>query len=191
MRLFFLRHGVAANREEWSGAESERPLTSAGREEMERVAQGLVALGLGAEVVITSAFSRADETARIAAAALGVPVAVAGELAPGATLAGLLHVLQAHDDAGRVLLVGHEPDFSQMIGGLIATPRPASLDVKKGGCARVDLPRRAVRRASAANDLCGAGTLAWLLTPRQIVLIGGQAPLRSGAREGADDDHSL
>ncbi len=127
----FLRHGEAVNREEWTGAESERPLTPSGRDEMEQVAGGLTALELGAEVVVTSTFTRADATARIAAEALQAPATASDELTPGATLAGLLRILQAHDDASRIMLVGHEPDFSQMIGELIAAPNPASLDLKK------------------------------------------------------------
>ncbi len=190
MRLFFLRHGSAVNREEWTGAESERPLTPSGRDEMEQVAGGLTALELGVEVVVTSTFTRADETARIASEALQAPVIASDELTPGATLAGLLRILQAHDDASRIMLVGHEPDFSQMIGELIAAPTPASLDLKKAGCARVDLSRRAVRRAIGANDLFGAGTLQWLLTPHQLALVGSHEAPKANASEDKGENQS-
>lgn len=176
MRLFFLRHGEAVERTTWTGTEQDRPLTPAGRDEMEQVAAGLVALNLEIGAIISSGFARADATGQIAGHALGVSVESSDELSPGATLAGLLRILQAHAEASRILLVGHEPDFSHMIGELIAAPHPASLVLKKAGCARVDLPQRIARRAVAANDLFGAGTLAWLLTPRQLVLIGGHAP---------------
>jgi phosphohistidine phosphatase len=140
------------------------------------VADGLAALDLKVALALTSPVARALETARIAADALHVPLEEANELSPGAMLGGLLRVLRAHEDASRVLLVGHEPDFSRMIGELIAAPHPARLALKKAGCARVDVPGPAVRRAVAANDLFGQGTLAWLLTPRQLARIGGHQP---------------
>lgn len=187
MRLFFLRHGEAEDRETWTGSEPDRPLTSAGREEMQQVATGLVALDQGIEAVITSGFARADATAQIAGQALGVSVESSDELTPGASLAGLLRILHAHEDVSRILLVGHEPDFSHMIGELIAAPHPASLVLKKAGCARVDLSRRVGRRAVAANDLFGAGALVWLLTPRQSVLIGGGKPEERAASDAEND----
>lgn len=176
MRLYFLRHGEAAERETWTGADKDRPLTPSGIDEMEQVAAGLAALDLGCEVILSSGFARADATAQIAARALGLRVERAEELAPGATLAGLLSVLHAHPDSKRILVVGHEPDFSHMIGELIASPHPANLVLKKAGCARVDLRRRVVRRAVASNGLFGEGTLVWLLTPHDLALIGGHEP---------------
>lgn len=190
MRLYFLRHGQAADRETWTGPEAERPLTQAGRDEMRLVADGLVLLDLGVDLVVSSPLARAVETAQITAQALGAPLVEAKELASGATLGGLLRVVRAHEDARRMLLVGHEPDFSQMIGELIASPHPASLTLKKAGCARVDLPRRAVRRVVAANDLFGVGTLAWLLTPRQLIRIGGHVPLVPRTPEHEDEHHA-
>ena len=177
MRLFFLRHAGAYSREEWSGSEADRPLTDRGRAEMRLIADGLAALDLKVDLAITSPFARAAETARMAAETLKVPLEEAHELVPGATLGGLLRVLQAHEDVSRVLLVGHEPDFSRMIGELIAAPHPASLALKKAGCARVDVPSRLVERAVGANDLFGRGTLEWLLTPRQLIRTGGHHPL--------------
>jgi phosphohistidine phosphatase len=181
MRLFFLRHAVAYSREEWSGSEADRPLTDRGRAEMRLAADGLATLDLKVELVITSPFARAAVTARIAVEALHVPLEEADELSPGATLSRLLHVLQAHEDVGRILLVGHEPDFSRMIGELMAAPHPAILTLKKAGCARVDVPTRLMERAIAANDLFGRGTLEWLLTPRQLIRIGGHQPLAADA----------
>ncbi len=183
MRLYFMRHAVAYSRAEWQGSEADRPLTEPGRAEMRFVADGLAALELNLVLALTSPFARALETARIANEALRVPLEEASELAPGATLGGLLRVVQAHEDAARILLVGHEPDFSQVIGELIAAPRPASLVLKKAGCACVDLPRKAVKRSVAANDLYGEGTLRWLLTPRQLVRIGGHQPLAPDTAE--------
>jgi len=189
MRLFFLRHGVAENREDWHGEDADRPLTAAGREQMEQIAAGLAILNLGIDGIMTSPYARANESARIAAEGVRAPVSTSDELRPGATLAGLLRLLQAHGHASRLLLVGHEPDFSQMIGELIATPRSARLILKKGGCARVDIARRTITRAVAARELLGEGELVWLLTPRQLVMIGASgSAYGSGKTERADRD---
>jgi phosphohistidine phosphatase len=182
MRIFFLRHAVASSREEWSGSEHDRPLTDDGRAEMRGVAAGLAALDLKADLLLTSPFVRAAETAHLAADALKLPVTEADELTPGASLASLTRLLDAHGDARRVVVVGHEPDFSQIIGELIAAPHPARLALKKGGCARVDVKQGVLRKANGnqhsnhhgGSGLAAAGTLVWLLTPRQLLRIGGQ-----------------
>ena len=58
-------------------------------------------------------------------------------------------------DRTRIMLVGHEPDFSSLIGALTGGSRVL---MKKGGLGRVDI------------DMLeeGAGTLAWLLPPRAL-----------------------
>jgi phosphohistidine phosphatase len=186
MRLYFLRHAVAFSREEWTGAEADRPLTEVGREEMRLVALGLVALDLKVDLLLTSPFARADQTAHIAAEALKLAVVEANELTPGAMLSGLVRLLEAHDAARRVMLVGHEPDFSSMAGELIAAAHPAYLTLKKAGCCRVDVPTRVLHkaehraeksdRADGGHGLAGSGLLVWLLTPRQLICIGGNQP---------------
>jgi phosphohistidine phosphatase len=199
MRLLFLRHAVAFSREEWHGTEADRPLTEEGREEMRLVALGLVALNLKVDLLLTSPFARADQTAQIAAEALKLPVVEADDLAPGAALGRLTQLLEAHDAARRVMLVGHEPDFSTMVGELIAAPHPARLTLKKAGCCRVDVPTRALHkiehkadkadRANGAHGLAGGGTLEWLLTPRQLIRVGGNQPLAKGTPE-YEEQHS-
>lgn len=171
MRLYFLRHGVAVEREAWDGADSERPLTDEGREQTHAAARGLVALGPRLDAMYTSPFVRASETARITAEALGVEITVWPELASGCDLERLAPRLAELTEAREVMLVGHEPDFSEMIGRLIgANSAPARLDLKKGACCRVDVPRKALL-ANDRRKLIGAGELAWLLTPTQLVLM--------------------
>lgn len=53
------------------------------------------------------------------------------------------------------MVVGHEPDFSAMIGGLTGGSR---VEMKKGGLARVDL----------ASPSSSDGTLVYLLPPRAL-----------------------
>ena len=54
------------------------------------------------------------------------------------------------------MVVGHEPNFSEFLGGLISEPEtPASINLKKGAVARVDMNHR-------------RGELRWILTPKVV-----------------------
>lgn len=173
MRLYLMRHGRAASRADWTAADAERPLTDEGRARTASAAHGLAALGIAAAAAITSPYVRARETAAIVAAELGLPLEMEAGLEPGADLAALASVLAAHADAGELLVVGHEPDLSTLVGELIAGRRGAQIEMKKGACACVDLPASAVRKAAgAAERLAGAGTLRWLLTAPQLTRLG-------------------
>lgn len=184
MRVYFLRHAVAADREAWEGEDSERPLTDEGREQMRAAARGLAALDLRLDAVYSSPCLRALDTARIVGEALSAEVAVWPELASGCDLERLAPRLATLTDARAVMLVGHEPDFSAMIGRLIGSNgSPARLDVKKGACCRVDVPRKALA-ASDRRKLTRSGELCWLLTPSQLALMAPE-PSRHNGRSRA------
>jgi phosphohistidine phosphatase len=59
-----------------------------------------------------------------------------------------------------ILLVGHEPDLSSLIGRIIAQGDTASVMVTKGGLAKI--------RYFAFDDRHPSGVLQWLLTAKQI-----------------------
>lgn len=159
MKLYFLRHGAAEDRSHDS-SDFARRLTPAGTDEMKRVAEGLAALIEEVDFIISSPLPRALETAAIAAPALRLTakdVRVADELRAGAfglaELVGLLRPLSADS---RVMLVGHEPDFSSVVMELTG----GSIEMKKAGLAFVDVSR--LER--------GGGVLRWLLTARHLQL---------------------
>ncbi len=170
MQLYFVRHGKAVATGEWSGAERDRPLTADGRDEMRAAARGLRKLSVAPDVILTSPFARARETADLIANALGTPPQVLDELAPGATLRGLESALAAQAGTAALLFTGHEPDLSAVIGELIGVGGPARVEMKKGACCRVDLAEP--RSAGSSPVLEGQGTLAWLLTAKQLIRIG-------------------
>ncbi len=169
MRLYVMRHGRAASRADWTAPDAERPLTDEGRERSRAAARGLKALGVEPAAVVTSPYERARETAAIVATELGAPLEQEPALEPGADLDALAAVLAAHADDAELLIVGHEPDLSTLVGELIGGKRGAGVELKKGACACVNLPGRALRQAvGAADRLAGAGTLCWLLTAPQL-----------------------
>jgi phosphohistidine phosphatase len=154
MRLYFLRHGRAESRAEWRGDDAARPLTAEGEAAMRREAKALRAMDLALDAIVTSPLARARRTAEIVADELGMSGRLTEDdrLAPGFDAARLEQVLTAHGQVESVMLVGHEPDFSETVAELIGG---GDLVMKKGGLARVDL----------AAPPAGGGRLVWLLTP--------------------------
>ena len=146
MDIYFLRHGDAA-----SGGE--RPLTDKGRKQGKTVANALNDLGLEVDAIYTSPLVRARQTAEIAGDALGVEPRVSDLLDSGATLDEIAKLLAGCGPDDRVMLVGHEPDFSAIVGQLIGGGR---VEMKKAGVARIECSRIAPE----------SGVLKWLLTPK-------------------------
>lgn len=153
MRLYFLRHGIAEEREP-GRPDSARKLTPAGIAEMERVGAGLKALGLEFDAILTSPLVRARETAEIAAGALKLNVLEEPRLASGAGFGDLQEALESQPERARLLLVGHEPDFSLFVEALT------------GG--RVRMKKASVALVEARKVEPGIGELRWLLEPGHL-----------------------
>ena len=122
MELYFLRHGKATE-PGGSGSSDDfsRPLTERGIEELETEAAAFELLGLEPDVILTSPLIRAKQTAEIIAKRLGFKkrLIVAEPLSCGCDLNRLRDLLTQHAGAEMIMLVGHEPDFSSMVGELI------------------------------------------------------------------------
>ena len=123
--IWFLRHGDAAD-----GADDfDRPLTPKGKRQSIAAGEALAALGVEIDACLTSPRVRALETARFACESLGIEPEVIQALSGGHFDAEELTV-----GRGEVLLVGHEPDFSQVVHDLTG----ARVEMKKGGLVAVD-----------------------------------------------------
>jgi len=157
-RLFFLRHGPA-DRDRFTGCDdAQRPLDDPGREQIRRESEVFARLDLALDAAITSPYARAAETAAIVAARLGLGDRLRADprLRPGFALPALVDLLAATPrEHRRLLLVGHEPDFSEMIGALTR----GQVVMKKGALARVDLTAGSAPR----------GRLVWLLQPKVML----------------------
>ena len=130
-QLWFLRHGEAEPH--GSRSDDERALTERGRGQSESAGRALANLGVAFQMAFTSPKVRAAETARIACAHLDVDPLAHEPLKEGFDRGEALALLHAAGDDRRVLLVGHEPDFSQTVHDLTG----ARIDLKKGGIAAV------------------------------------------------------
>jgi phosphohistidine phosphatase len=157
--VFILRHGEAGNRMTVVEEDSERPLTTEGRSEMQKIAKSLRSFGLKADRVCTSPLRRARETAEIAAKTLEIPtVEEWSELKPDGNKEALYRKLSRSEQNSRLILVGHEPYLTSMIGEIIGNPT-ARLVLKKGGLGKI-------RITSFTPKI--SGELRWLLTPKMI-----------------------
>lgn len=166
MRLYLMRHALAMPRGRTTGArDAERPLTDEGLEQARRVASGLKRLELQIDLVATSPWTRALQTAEQVGRVLGsrVPLqrldALRGDARPADTSAALAG-LARHQ---RLLLVGHEPHLSAWLAELVA-PAGCRCLLKKSGVACVEVGH--------VPPPAGHGTLRWLMTPKQLSLIG-------------------
>jgi phosphohistidine phosphatase len=159
MEIIFLRHAPAGEREDWAKTgrpDAERPLTPDGRKRAREAAKGLARLIETADLVATSPWARAKETAEIAAKALGAPLAETNFLLPHrspGSLAGWLSDL----DGERVVLVGHEPHLSRVISWLLGSARTV-VALKKSQAALLE-----TKKAAA-----GGAVLTWSLPPRVL-----------------------
>lgn len=153
--LYFLRHGIAADRTTWQGTDDDRPLTETGRCRVRMMAQALVRVEAQIGQIRTSPSLRAQQTAQIVAERLHLTKRLVVEplLTHGFDCPALEQILVARSTPEALLLVGHEPDFSLAISSLIGGGRIA---LKKAGLARVDIdPEHPLK-----------GVLIWLLSPK-------------------------
>jgi len=149
MYLYFLRHGEA-DWPGWKKSDDERPLTEFGKKEMRDVAKFLDRLKVRPDLVVTSPLPRASQTAKIAAEHLKAKRRTDELISPGFGMDELRTVLKRHR-AKTLMLVGHEPDFIEIISKLTG----ASLKLSKGGVALVDVDLKSE-----------SGKLLWLFPPK-------------------------
>jgi len=166
MKLYLLRHGIAAE-PGTAGirTDSERPLISEGREKLHRVTAAMQAMELSFDLILSSPFLRARQTAEIVADALKARKRMCfdDELACGGNVRDLVQRLaRIRPVPESVLLVGHEPDLSELVSLLCSGETRLTVGFKKGGLCRLEVVTLRPGRCA---------TLVWLLTPKQMALM--------------------
>lgn len=159
MQVYLLRHGIA---EEGAGKEdASRALTPEGRKKLQQVLRAAVKAEVAPSLIVSSPLKRAVQTAAIAKSAFGYGGAVvqSAALAPNATPEQVWKELRLHQEQPAVLLVGHNPLFSDLARYLLDSPH-LRLDFKKGAMMRVDIERITTPPA---------GILRWYLTAKLSV----------------------
>lgn len=119
-----MRHGPAEEHAD-SGMDSDRALTVSGRERVRSVAKFLHDLDEEPLEIVTSPLVRAVQTAEIVALVTKLSdregsVSVRRELSPGGGGGPSLVANLASAGSKRVMIVGHEPDLSELIAALLS-----------------------------------------------------------------------
>jgi phosphohistidine phosphatase len=148
-QLWLLRHGEAVPHE--SKPDADRELTPRGERQAIAAGEGLARLGAEFDACYTSPKVRARDTARLACEALNIEPQEEDSLADGFDREDALELLYRHGPDARVLVVGHDPSFSQVVYDLTG----GRIDFKKGGVAAVEAERT-------------GGELLVLLRPREL-----------------------
>ena len=153
VELYLLRHADAGDPMTWAGDDAERPLSAKGRRQAKRLGSLLAGIKLRPDIILTSPKLRAADTAKIVGKAVSVKPKKDDRLAVSIELGDLAGLLAGNGEARRVVLVGHDPDFSTLASSLTG----AAIELKKGAIARIDL--------GDAGPRPGGGALRWLVPP--------------------------
>ena len=166
MNLYLLRHGIAVDPETFGcELDSERPLTARGESRLREAAKAMDALELSFDLILSSPFLRAKQTAEVIARNLKLrrKLAFSDTLMPEGNPRALIQQLNGfHPEPENVLLVGHEPYLGKLVSLLAAGNTSLEIDFKKGGLCKLE---------AESLHLGRCAKLVWLLTPRQMELM--------------------
>jgi phosphohistidine phosphatase len=166
MNLYILRHGIATDPTAHNFAkDADRPLTSEGKRKLQQVAEAMEALELSFDLILSSPYLRARQTAEVIAAGLKErkSLELSDSLTPGGSMKKLVELLNhLKPSPGNVLLVGHEPYLSGLISLLVSGDASFAVVMKKAGLCK--LLTESLKPGRCAQ-------LEWLLTPKQMALM--------------------
>jgi len=156
MQIWLVRHAIAAQRDEFQGADVERPLTDKGRKRFRAFADWLAESAPPIRKIVTSPLLRAAQTANLLRKGMGLrkaDVTISDVLAPGASPDKILE-LAGQLSLEIVAFVGHEPDFSRALGAFVGGGR---FEFGKGAVAAIEFPE---------GPQLSRGTLQWFVGPK-------------------------
>jgi phosphohistidine phosphatase len=166
MNLYLLRHGLAVELGEHGiNKDADRPLTGKGKAKLGKIAAAMQAIDLSFDLILSSPYLRARQTAEIVADSFNARkrVEFSEALTPGGSSRKLVEVInRLGPSSNGVLLVGHEPFLSELISLLVSGGTGVPVLMKKGGLCKLSAE-------SLQHGRCA--TLEWLLTPKQMMLM--------------------
>jgi phosphohistidine phosphatase len=156
MQIYLLRHGIAEDARP-GRPDSERPLTSEGRDKLRRVLKRARTADLTPSLILSSPYRRALETAAVAAEVLGYKgeIVRTGALVPESSPQDSWDEIRNRKDERAILLASHEPLMSSLVAFLLDSP-DLHVDMKKAAMVRIDCERFGPK---------AGGVLKWMLTP--------------------------
>src|SRR6202047_3140138 len=161
MQLYIVRHGIAIDREDpKSPPDPDRFLTEEGIERTKQVAKGIAALGATADLLMSSPYVRAMQTAEIFSEALDYAkqkIRRTDLLLPGGEASLFYRELAKDKQSSTVFCFGHAPQLDDLIAAGLSSKHPVT-SLKKAGVALLEL-----KRVSPPS-----GQLVWLATPKLL-----------------------
>ena len=168
MNLYIIRHAIAVE----PGAadyedDSKRPLTDKGRQKMINIARGLKVLDLRFDLVISSPYVRAFDSARTLLKVLKIKkeqLVISEKLAPmGSPDSCLGEINESYTILDSIAVVGHEPNLSALISLLVAGDADISINMRKGGVCYLYAENLLHERRA---------TLEWMMMPKHLIALG-------------------
>ena len=144
MNLYILRHASAGTRRVDSALDVKRPLDKEGKEQCLLIGRYLGALRIQFDLIISSPLKRALQTASLVGTevAYDSTIQISEAMSPSGSVSGFQALVGSLSTNENVLVVGHNPNLPQFLGSLVCAPKAASIRMRKGAIARVDLSQR-------------------------------------------------
>lgn len=147
MEIYLIRHGIAAEASEYAQDE-ERPLTEIGQQKTRKVAKRLYDLDVRLDIILTSPFVRAYQTAELLKqAGLSEQIEVFEPLTPSGEIDDWVNWYEQwrYNNKGTKLslaLVGHQPNLGNWAETLLWGSTKERFILKKAGVIGLKLPER-------------------------------------------------
>lgn len=140
MRLVLIRHAKAADREDFIGADIDRPLTKKGKKQARKIAKFIAKKYPNATEIIASQALRSCDSAKEILSSLGANASlnIKPSINPDTAQNGLFELVEeVGTDSECVIIVGHEPRISEFLAhfgnGKIKVGKGAIIELEKDG----------------------------------------------------------
>lgn len=156
MIIYIVRHASAGERVANPKKDEKRPLDADGIDQCGYVGRALAAMNVQPEVIISSPFKRATQTASLIGNEIGYEgkLQLESAMQPQASFEDFQRMLAKYSKYEALMVVGHNPSITEFLARIISKPgSEALIEFKKGAAARVETARHAAR-------------LNWFLTPK-------------------------
>lgn len=164
MNLYIMHHAIAVEPDD-AREDRERPLSERGRKRIEKISRNLLKLDLSFDLIMTSPFLHARQTADLVADTFAIKpkyVVESPNLCPFGSTNQLVEEINERGPFEFLLLVGHEPFLNHLIGTLLAGDASISIELRHAGLCKLSMERLTYGRCA---------TLEWLMTPAQMIAI--------------------
>ena len=159
MDLYLLRHGIAE--EDQTGAnDAYRALTAEGRRKLRQVLTAACDAKVSLDLIVSSPLKRALQTAEVARKTLKYKgeIIKTKALEPGGSVQQAWDEIRDYRDKACIMLVGHNPLFSQLAAYLLGST-DIQVDFKKGGLMKISFEH---------FPPAPRGVLCWYITPKPV-----------------------